>query len=429
MPTAGTPAQPTAPAVLIVNAHLPLFPGGGGVEALTTRHLAALAERVGLVSQAHTTADLEGVRALADAGVALYLWQASSLSTAVAGTAPPARWLLRAAWLRDALWGLARGRPADTRAWSRALRRMTPALVRALAERDWPVTFVVESAAAPFLRALPRRPRVAVLVLHDVRTRLYESRARAARGAASRAWWRLQARLYGRFEARWCGRYDLVTTVSTADADWVRAHTAAPAVTVVPLPVDADYFTPRDDLPEQPGRIVFTGHMGHAPNADAAVFFAREVLPRVRARVAAAHLSVVGRHPGRDVLALAALPGVEVTGEVPDVRPHLAAAQVVVVPLRFGAGARQKILEAWAMQRCVVSTPLGAEGLDARDGENLLLAKGAQGLAARVTAALGDAALRERVRKPGRALVRAHHDPATIAAGLYEQVQALYASS
>lgn len=415
-----------APAVLILNAHLPVFPGGGGVEALTTRHLATLAEAVGLVSQAHTAADVEAARPLAAAGVRLYLWRAPAAGGASRpDAAAPPRLLAAAAALRDALWGLVRGRPADTRAWERARRRMEPALRQALGERDWPVVCVVESAAAAFLGALPRRPRLAVLVMHDVRTRLYAGRAACAPTAVARAWWRLQARLYRRFESRWSARYDLVTTVSQADADWVRLHLAPRALAVVPLPVDASYFAPRDDASEAPGRIAFTGLMSHPPNADAAAFFAREVLPRVRARVPAAHLQIVGRAPGRGVRALAALPGVEVTGAVADVRPHLAAAQVVVAPLRFGSGARQKILEAWAMRRCVVSTALGAEGLDARDGENLLLAEGAQGLAERVAAALEDAALRDAVRHAGRAIVLERHDPATVAAGLYARVRAL----
>ncbi len=409
------------PAVLIVNPHLPLFPGGGGVEALTTRQLAALADSVGLVSQAQRPEDEARARPLREAGVRLYLWRGAP-RLAPAPSAPPARALVMVAGARDALLGLLRLRPADTRTWERALRRLDEPLARACAERDWPVALVIESPSASVLSRLPRAC-VSVLVLHDVRTRLYESRARAASGPVARAYWRLQARLYRRFETHWCRRYDLVTTVSEPDAAWVRRHARPRGVLVVPLPLDAAYFAPRAEWPEQPGRIVFTGLMNHPPNADAAAFFARDVLPRLRARVPGAHLQVVGREPTGDVLGLGALPGVEVTGAVDDVRPCLAAAQVVIVPLRFGAGARQKILEAWAMQRCVVSTSLGAEGLVARDGENLLLADGADALAERVALALRDETLRERVRLPGRALVCAMHDPARVAAGLYEQLR------
>lgn len=409
------------PALLIVNPHLPVFPGGGGVEALTTRHLAGLAEAVGLVSQAPRDDDVERAHPLAEAGVRLFL---SRGGFAAGPSVPPSPALVRLAGARDALLAALRALPADTLTWERALGRLAEPLARAQAEREWPLLLAVESPTAPVRRLA--RVRAAVLVLHDVRTRLYLSRARAARGGAH-AWWRLQARLYRRFETRWCRRYDLVTTVSGEDAAWVRDVAGHPAVEVVPLPLDAGYFAPLEGAAEVPGRIVFTGLMNHPPNADAAVFFARDVLPRLRARVPAAHLQVVGRQPAPAVLGLRALPGVEVCGAVPDVRPHLAAAQAVVVPLRFGAGARQKVLEAWAMQRCVVSTPLGAEGLGATDGVDLLLAEGADALAESVAAALLDPALRERVRRPGRARVLARHDPARVAAGLYDSLRAVLA--
>ncbi len=419
--TRGQPALagPPRPAVLIVNPHLPVFPGGGGVEALTTRHLAGLAEAVGLVSQAHEARDEEHARPLRVAGVSLYLWRGPAASA----PAPDPPWALGAlAALRDALLGLARREPADTLSWRRALKRLTEPLARARAERDWPLALVVESGSAPARASLPPAA-LAVLVLHDVRTRLYDSRARASTGWA-RLWWRVQARSYRRFEARWARRYDLLTTVCEPDAAWLRAHTCARDVLVVPLPLDAAYFAPREATPEQPGRVVFTGQLNHPPNADAALYLARDVLPRLRARVPDAHVQIVGREPQRALLALRGSPGLEITGAVPDVRPYLAQAQVVVAPLRFGAGARQKILEAWAMQRCVVATRLGAEGLDARDGENVLLADGTDALVERLALALRDEALRERVRQPGRALVLARHDPARVAAGLYEALRA-----
>ncbi len=418
--TRGQPAlaRPQRPAVLIVNPHLPIFPGAGGVEALTTRHLAGLAEAVGLVSQAHGPQDEERARPLSEAGVRLYLWRGP---TAPEPRPEPPRALGALAALRDALLGLARREPADTLSWGRALKRLAQPLARARAERDWPLALVVESGSAPARARLPS-DALAVLVLHDVRTRLYDSRARASAGWA-RLWWRVQARLYRRFESRWARRYDVLTTVSEADAAWLRANTCARNVLVVPLPLDAAYFAPPDATPERPGRVVFTGQLNHPPNADAALYLAREVLPRLRARVPDAHVQIVGREPQRALLTLRGNPGLEVTGAVPDVRPHLAEAQVVVVPLRFGAGARQKILEAWAMQRCVVATPLGAEGLDACDGENVLLAEGTDALVERLVLALRDEALRERVRRPGRALVLARHDPARVAAGLYEALQ------
>jgi glycosyltransferase involved in cell wall biosynthesis len=106
---------------------------------------------------------------------------------------------------------------------------------------------------------------------------------------------------------------------------------------------------------------------------------------------------------------------VVVTGQVADMRPYLAEATVVVVPLRFGSGMRNKILEAWAMQKCVVSTRVGAEGLEGRDGENIILADGADVMAERVVEVIRQPALRDRIRTEGRGLVTTSHDPEALA--------------
>jgi glycosyltransferase involved in cell wall biosynthesis len=142
----------------------------------------------------------------------------------------------------------------------------------------------------------------------------------------------------------------------------------------------------------------------------------------VREQVPQAELVVVGRRPTTEVLALAQLPGVSVTGEVPDVRPFVAAASVVVAPLRYGSGARQKILEAWAMERAVVATTVGAEGLGARDGEDLLLADGTQRLAEAVVRVLRDTAARDRLRGPGRRIVLERHDPVRVGCAYHRRL-------
>jgi glycosyltransferase involved in cell wall biosynthesis len=113
---------------------------------------------------------------------------------------------------------------------------------------------------------------------------------------------------------------------------------------------------------------------------------------------------------------------VRVTGEVPDVRPLLAAASAVVAPLRFGSGARQKILEAWAMEKSVVATTVGAEGLGGRDGEHLLIADGPEPLARSVVRVLREAGLRDGLRGQGRRLVIERHDPARVAAGYHRRL-------
>jgi glycosyltransferase involved in cell wall biosynthesis len=400
--------------LLILNTDLPIFPGGGAVEFLTTRQMARLVDRVGLVSMVHRRSDLEQARALEEAGVEFYLWYSPFID--VPPQVPP-RTVLRAA--HRLLVGIVHrlatrsDRPADTVIMDGAFRNMSASLSAALARRSWQVLAVIQSNAAAMIDSVPR-PVVAVLVMHDIRSLLFERRAAASSSAVER--WRLrrEARRYFRFERKHCARYDLVVTVSGHDAEWVRTHYAPPRVLHLPLPVDTSYFQPRHGL-ERPGRILFTGLMSHPPNIDAACYFAREVLPLVRQRVPAAEFQIVGRLPTPEVMALATLPGVIVAGEVPDMRPYYAEASVFVVPLRFGSGARQKILEAWSMEKCVVASSIGAEGLEYRHGHNVAIADSPDAMARTVIEALENPEYRDRLRFTGREVVTLGHDPAAIA--------------
>ena len=127
------------------------------------------------------------------------------------------------------------------------------------------------------------------------------------------------------------------------------------------------------------------------PNEDAVTYFADAILPRVEAEVPGVTLSIVGRNPSPSVLALAPRhPRVRVTGTVPDVRPYLEEARVFVVPLRIGGGTRLKIFEAMAMEKAIVTTSVGAEGLPVRDGEHLLITDTREAFAAAVTRLLRD---------------------------------------
>ena len=408
------------PAVLVLNPDLPVFPGGGGVEFLTTREMAGLASGVGLVSMAHTRTDLERSATLRDAGVRLYLWESPHLDEPPRAAAAPRRWRRAAgSFVRYVrAWP---DRPVDTLDLDFAFRNMSVPLVKALAEGPWQAVSVVQSSCAAFVDYIPK-PLVSILVLHDIRSVLYERRARVTRGLLEKWRWKRTASRYRAFERRYCGRYDLVTTVSEHDAEWVRREYGARRVVAVPLPVDADYFSPRPD-PGVPGRIVFTGMLDHPPNVDAAVYFARDVFPLVRARVPGAEFHVVGKRPTPEVRALAALDGVRVAADVPDIRDSLADCSVFVVPLRYGAGARQKILEAWCMERCVVSTGIGAEGLEFRDGVNIAIADGTERLADTVVRALTDSGWRDALRTGGRTVATTVHDPRRVAEGYWREIR------
>jgi glycosyltransferase involved in cell wall biosynthesis len=410
--------------ILILNAHLPIFPGGGGVEYLTTKHMAGLADQVGLVSMAHSRDDLNKTQGLTDAGVQLYLWHSPHLDAPPLPTRRSAcvRALHRRLETLAELYQAGLRRPSDTQILDRCFRNMAAPLTSALTKHDWQVLSVVESSAAAMIEYLPRR-MVSILVMHDIRSVMYARRARASRSLWERLQFQRQARRYFAFERDYCQRYDLVVTVSNHDADWVRTHYRPRRVITVPLPIDTQYFQPEPIAAEQANRIVFTGLMNHPPNADAAVYFARQVLPKIRLAVPKAEFYVVGRHPTADVQALNQLPGVQVTGGLPDIRPLIGSAAVIVVPLRYGSGARQKILEAWSMEKCVVSTTIGAEGLAYQDGVHLMIADAAEQMAATVIHALREPELRDRLRHAGRAVALEAHHPQRIARDYHREIE------
>ena len=398
-----------------MNGDLPVFPGQAGHEYLHTTRLAGLVERVGLVSLLHTPEQDEKRQGLVDAGVNLYLWRSPHVDTPTGESSLDKPRLMRR--LAEALYNAARnwrGHPVDTLVQDLQFRNIAGPLVEALSDGPWDALVVVQSNCARWLDYVPRPP-LSVLVMHDVRALVYERRAATAGSLIESLACRREARRYHRFERAYCRRFDVVVTVSAADEAWVRTRYRPRRLISVPIPVDRSYFAPMRGIRERPERIVFTGMMAHPPNVDAAEFFAREVLPRVQMRRPEAEFWIVGRSVTAPVASLAMLPGVVVTGFVPDMRPYIAQAAVVVVPLRFGSGMRNKILEAWAMEKCVVSTRVGAEGLDCEDGVNIMLADDVQTLADRVVDAMSSPALRDRVRAHGRALVSSSHDPDALA--------------
>lgn len=197
---------------------------------------------------------------------------------------------------------------------------------------------------------------------------------------------------------------DAAVCCSDEDARLLGVLNPALAVAVVPNGVDPGHF---QALPEAQGppTLVFVGTLDYPPNVDGLEHFFRAIHPRLLRLVPEVRVRIVGRNPTREVLAWGGRPGVTVAGSVPDVRPHLAEAGVVVVPLRVGGGTRIKILEALAAARPVVSTTVGAEGLELRDGEHLLLANDPHAFARSAARLLEDGHLRRRLTEAGRRLV------------------------
>jgi sugar transferase (PEP-CTERM/EpsH1 system associated) len=255
-------------------------------------------------------------------------------------------------------------------------------------------------------------------LIYDAHNAEHALQARAARQDARipRRWplaiySAVQARRLRRFESAACRAVDRVIAVSEADAAKLRALGHATPIGVIPNAIRAADYAGGGAAADVPHpALVFTGKMDFRPNVDAALWFADDILPRIRAERPAAHFVIAGQKPHARLDGLRGRPGVTLTGWVPDIQPYIEAADVYVAPLRMGSGTRLKILEAMAMGRAVVTTTVGAEGIAARDGEHLLLADSAEAFAEAVGALLADDARRAALGEAAAALVRAHYD-------------------
>lgn len=205
------------------------------------------------------------------------------------------------------------------------------------------------------------------------------------------------------FERSVAGRADISLFVSGAEAALFRDRVALDKADIRALQngVDLHYYDPDarfERLDRSGGLIVFTGQMDYAPNVDAVTWFADEVLPLVPE----ARFAIVGRKPPDKVVRLGARDRVEVTGEVADVRSWLAAADVVVAPLRIARGIQNKVLEAMAMARPVVASPAAFEGIEAEPGRDLIVADSAAAQAEAIRTLLADRPAAEALGKAAR---------------------------
>ena len=249
-----------------------------------------------------------------------------------------------------------------------------------------------------------------VLFQHNVEAMIWERHAQVAGNPIKKAYMAEQWRRMRRHEAAECRRFDHVVAVSPQDAEVFARDYGVPDPSDVPTGVDTEYFRTSGRETPRANNLVFTGSMDWMPNEDAILWFADAILPRVRAAVPDVTLTVVGRHPPPRVRALAdAGLGIEVTGSVPDVRPYMERAAAFVVPIRIGGGTRLKVYEAMAMEKPVISTPVGAEGLPVRDGIDALLAAEPDAFADAVVSVLRDPARARSLAAEGAALVRARY--------------------
>lgn len=295
---------------------------------------------------------------------------------------------------------------------------------------------VSESRARPAAQAQETRadtavPRPRPRWLYDahnaewlLQQRAFLTDIRSPRRWPGAAWSLAQWLRLRRFERALVAASDRTLAVSEADAMAIAALGVPTPIAVVPNGVDVDHFAFVPRPPEPSPRLIFGGTLDFRPNVDAALWLLDTILPLVRQQVPEATLTLVGRSPAPAILKRAAdLPGVEVTGAVPDTRPYLARAAVYLLPIRMGSGTKLKALEAMAAGVPCVSTTLGVEGLGVTHGHEVAIADTAAGLARWTVTLLRDPALARRLATAARAHVETHFAWERITPRYLEQIE------
>jgi len=251
-----------------------------------------------------------------------------------------------------------------------------------------------------------RSPIPTVLFQHNVESVLWHRLAHCEPSLIRRTVFQLEAIKMSRYERAALTRFDHIVAVSEKDRNEMASMTDVSRISVVPTGVDCQQFCPAEQPVSQP-LVVFPGGMDWEPNIDGAHYFCSEIWPLVLKSVPEARLRLVGRNPVTSIQRLAS-DSVEVTGTVPSIVKHLHQAAVVVVPLRAGGGTRIKIYEAMACGKAVVSSSLGAEGLETTPGEDVILADNPRSFAEAVITLLRDVQVRHRYEQQAASSARRH---------------------
>lgn len=235
---------------------------------------------------------------------------------------------------------------------------------------------------------------------HDAQSSLLARRALLEESLLRRGYISHQARLMRKEEQLWCPKVSLNVPVSDLDATRLAQVAPSASFLVMPNGVDTEFFKPQ--APRQTEGIVFVGGTTWYPNKDALEYFATEILPKLRRRGFHARVLWVGRASSEEIARYRRDHGIEMTGYVADVRPLVQSAACYVVPIRLGGGTRVKILDAWAMGVPIVSTTIGAEGLGATDGQDILIRDDPESFAEAVLRVLTNRDLGARIGDGGR---------------------------
>lgn len=252
---------------------------------------------------------------------------------------------------------------------------------------------------------------IKVLHIIDSNTLALERRISAMQGSA----WikKLQEKIWyyrlKKYERRMIREFDLCITVGKQDFEVLKLLSPDANVFLIPNGVDTDYYYVLPKSSSGHPTLIFFGNMSFPPNVDAVMYFYREIFPLVRVGVPDVRLLVVGKSPYESIKKLGEDENVVVTGYIEDTRKYIAMADVVICPMRIGGGIKNKILEAMSLGRAVVSTSIGAEGINVTSGENILIADTPAEFADSTIKMLNDSSFRERMIRNARELINEHY--------------------
>jgi glycosyltransferase involved in cell wall biosynthesis len=375
---------------LLILSNVMPYPAHGGVHQRIFNILKRVAEHHEVTLGCHVWGDEDEEGAT---------WLTRNGIPTVTGRLRPANWR----HVLPAIGAVLAGRPPELVQFS------APELRALVAGKPFDVIQVEETLLAPYLNNLPPGADTkSVLVFHNVHFVQEQRLAALEKRRRDRLWRAGNAVMMRRYEPMVARRFNRSIAVSEGDRALLRAAAPDLQIDVLPNGVDTAALHP---LPVQNVRptLIFVGSLNYRPCADAVIWLVAAILPGLQRRFPDLEFWIVGKSPPPEVQGLAA-PNVFVTGEVADVTPYYLRSSVAVVPLRAGGGSRLKILEAMALGRPVVSTTIGAEGLEVTHGQDILLADNAAAFTQAIVDLLTGEALCRSLTDKARRLVVDRHD-------------------
>ena len=276
---------------------------------------------------------------------------------------------------------------------------------RLLAAQSWDLIFVHCSSVAQYVAHVNDVPKI--LDFGDMDSQKWLEYAHYKPFPLSLGY-RLEGTKMLWAEKRLARRFDLCTATTRAEWETLQGYGTGAATDWFPNGVDADYFSPTGE-PYDPDTISFIGRMDYYPNQECMARFCKEAWPLLKARRPQMKLLIVGADPSPEMRALGQLPGVTVTGSVPDVRPYIRASALMVAPLAIARGTQNKILEAMAMGVPVVTSRVAAGGVDAQAEAHLLVADSASEITQAILRIAENPEERRRLALAGRQRMLSHH--------------------